>query len=553
MMPSPNPVLQMERLRQVRTGRSHLLRAGCVFGVLLGIGIIYAERFGLRALLEFDSTLSTQVSPGTLARFSQQMAFIFLFVQALAIILLTPPCMAGAIAEERERGSLPLLLTSLLTTREILLGKLLARLAPLIEMLLAGIPVMALLLLLGGVSWQFLIAGYAVLGITLLSYGSICLAVSVQVRNLTAAVWCSYLALVIQTLVIGAIGGFLMISWWGTPLVLPSASPLLLLAVLDNYPLTKYGDRTLWMLAIYFGVHLLTTLLSLDDARRELRRYDPAKRGPEKPAVRFLRVLRPRQQRQPVPPKKWPPVTEEPIVWKDRRSRLVPAIRIGYYGAVVVAFLFVGTGLLLSKLLGRTPNVPPSELVHGFLAVYSCIGLAGLCLPLAFQAATAIVQEKVGRTWESLLALPLRREELLGAKVKGCLLAYKPLVGDLLLLLGVGLVAQLFSVGYVCLLLLHGAALLFFLTMLGFCISLYSRSPLQAQGDMSGWLVVIFVGGWFLHCSPLHAWWFLLFSGNELLAPNQNLLPEILGSILVYVIGGLLAALLARRWCRRGE
>ena len=93
-------------------------------------------------------------------------------MQLLAVVLITPAVVGGAITEEKEHGTLDFLRCSLLTNQEIVLGKLAARLAFVGGVLLAGVPVLALTSLFGGVDVWVLLAGYAITAMTAVSLGA---------------------------------------------------------------------------------------------------------------------------------------------------------------------------------------------------------------------------------------------------------------------------------------------------------------------------------------------------------------------------------------------
>ena len=72
-------------------------------------------------------------------------------IQALLTIVIVPELVARAIAEEKERRSLECLLTTPLSSREIILGKLVAGLLQYVACLVVGLPIMGLMVLLGGI------------------------------------------------------------------------------------------------------------------------------------------------------------------------------------------------------------------------------------------------------------------------------------------------------------------------------------------------------------------------------------------------------------------
>ncbi len=80
------------------------------------------------------------------------------FLSGTALILLTitavqaPAVLSGSLAGERERGILQLLLTSTATPREIVEGRLLGKLSQVGMIILAGLPVLAFLAPLDGLT-----------------------------------------------------------------------------------------------------------------------------------------------------------------------------------------------------------------------------------------------------------------------------------------------------------------------------------------------------------------------------------------------------------------
>src|SRR5262249_57052920 len=80
-----------------------------------------------------------------LAQFTESFFHRFVIVEFAAVLLLTPACAAGALAEEKEKKTLEYLLTSDLYSHEIVVGKLASRLADLIPVILKALPVLSLL------------------------------------------------------------------------------------------------------------------------------------------------------------------------------------------------------------------------------------------------------------------------------------------------------------------------------------------------------------------------------------------------------------------------
>src|SRR5262249_54563592 len=90
-------------------------------------------------------------------------------IQHLLVSVLTPLMVAGALSEEKERRTLEFMLATDLRSREIILGKLAGRLANMTLFLLAGLPILSFLQLLGGVDPGLVLAGFAATMLTFVS------------------------------------------------------------------------------------------------------------------------------------------------------------------------------------------------------------------------------------------------------------------------------------------------------------------------------------------------------------------------------------------------
>src|SRR5262249_48876517 len=111
--------------------------------------------------------------------FAERFFNFFMMAQFFLVFWLTPVYTATSIAEEKDRKTLEYLLATDVTNREIVLSKLVARLANLALIVLTGVPILGFLQLLGGVDPELVYAGFAATGITMLSLGSFSVLASV--------------------------------------------------------------------------------------------------------------------------------------------------------------------------------------------------------------------------------------------------------------------------------------------------------------------------------------------------------------------------------------
>ena len=127
-----------------------------------------------------------------LAEVGERLFVAVVGTQLALVLLAAPAATAGAICLDRSRGTLTHLLVTDLSDREIVLGKLTARLVPVLVMIAATLPVMELLTLLGGVDPDALLKAFVVtLGVAVLGC---CLALvfSIRVRRTHEALLATY-------------------------------------------------------------------------------------------------------------------------------------------------------------------------------------------------------------------------------------------------------------------------------------------------------------------------------------------------------------------------
>ena len=173
------PVLFYDLIRIARRTRFIVVRTLYVLLLAFILGWLY-----LVLWLRYGGLVPTTV----LAEFANYFFYTYMVIQFVVVVLLTPPYTAGAIAEEKERRTLEFLLATDLRDREIVLGKFMARALNLTILLLAGLPILALLQVLGGVDPGLLLAGFAATLLTMFSLAAISILSSVAMRRARDAI-----------------------------------------------------------------------------------------------------------------------------------------------------------------------------------------------------------------------------------------------------------------------------------------------------------------------------------------------------------------------------
>ena len=161
------PVLHQELLLGSRRNRLYAFRWFYAAWLIAQVfyfwfqfqGEDYARRAALYAQNLTVSANEASAPEVVGARFAET----FVAQQMLFLVLVIPAFVAGAVTDEKRRGTLQYLLTSDLEARHILLGKLLGRVAQVALLGLAGLPLFALLAGFGGVGPLTLLYAFLVL------------------------------------------------------------------------------------------------------------------------------------------------------------------------------------------------------------------------------------------------------------------------------------------------------------------------------------------------------------------------------------------------------
>jgi ABC-type transport system involved in multi-copper enzyme maturation permease subunit len=129
--------------------------------------------------------------------------------QLMLVAFLAPAFTTGAISLEREKATLDLLMTTPLRPGAIVVGKLLSALAFVMLMILAGIPVSALVLMYGGASVEDIVRAQVVLFVAAIGFGVIGLFCSALIKRTQGATVIAY-----STVLFLTVGTFFVWRLW---------------------------------------------------------------------------------------------------------------------------------------------------------------------------------------------------------------------------------------------------------------------------------------------------------------------------------------------------
>ena len=515
----PGPVFNVELLTTARRARYYVLRFvyGAILLLLVWMNNPDLHRYG-------PSRTRVEYSINEIASIGQALFWTFFIAQSITILTLTPALVAGTIADERERRTLHYLMASMLTSPEIVLGKLGARMLHVGVFMLVGLPIMSLLSLFGGVDPRWVLMSFVGTASTawLLSATSIWASTwSKRPRDAITFVYLLEFAWLFLPSIIDAVlrtpgvvqpwssiyAAIQPVNDWlvaSSPLgfLYGSATPLL-----RGRGIGSLDDAFYWMVGLQLGTGLLLVTVSVLRLRpifrsegegswltRRLRRA----RAVGKPARRLF----PR-----------PACGDDAMLWKERyfsQTRRAAKIVAGLIVAVVMVMLGYATWEaakpafidLLVNGYDSTWSTPNRESLSDFVKGVTVGAYVLLTLAVGVAAASSLTSERERDTWISLIATPLEGWEIVRGKMVGAVWGYRWILGLMAFYWLLGLVlGSTHPVGIVTAALVT-AVNIWFATAVGVYFSLVSRTTTRAMAATIS-LLIFFNCGYLFCVIPL--------------------------------------------------
>jgi ABC-type transport system involved in multi-copper enzyme maturation permease subunit len=334
------------------------------------------------------------------------------------VVVQAPAVLAGSLAGERERGVLQLLLTTAVSPREIVLGRLLGKLSQVGMILLAGVPLLTILFAWNG--FGLLHLAMIFLLVTAVGYGGGGLAVGASIvsrrgRDALLSVYILMLLLLMSPL----------LSWVGLPV--EAAEWLLWFnpyfstnrLVFEGETAPALATSGFWVVMGLAGsavaaLRMRPTCLAAGDTVRKSRR------------------------------RLWvPPLGDRPMLWKELYIERVGTLgRFGRWLGVLLTVSIGGGSLVLAAMIlvdlfGRHAagwSVGATNLLSVLLSGASGTFMGWLLQwAIGMRASVSIASERERGSWDALLMSPLEPGEIVRAKLLGSLHALRWIVGSMVL------------------------------------------------------------------------------------------------------------------------
>ena len=409
--------------------------------------------------------------------------------------LVAPAAAAGAICLDKARGNLTLLFATDLTDAEIVLGKLAARLVPVLGLIACAAPVLALTTLFGGVD-PAVLTGAILVCLACAVFGcTLALTLSIWGRKTHEVLLATY-AFGISWLLAAPIWAGLVsiLPWWARPAWLPSFLILLpynpvflVLAPLGSPPgLAPIG---LWEQARFCALGFLASALLAAAAiwriRRVVirqagrgeatRRADRPAGAPRGPLARLARLL------------PSPSLDGNPVLWREWHRRRPSRWSI----AIWSLFGVFSTGFSLWAIVDALDGAGRAGRDLG--AVINGAQVSAGLLLLSISAATSLGEERQRGSLDVLLATPLSTRSIVLGKWWGAFRGVPPLTALPVLITAALATHTGFALSPVLiggLVVAYGAAI----TSLGLALATWQPRMGRAIGLTAGLYVIVLIG-----------------------------------------------------------
>ena len=498
------PVFQAELVTSARRPRFFVGR------VLYGLAVLFIVSSVYNSMASRFTSNNSEIPINVLAEFGQAIFSAFAALQAAIIMVMTPALVAGAIADEKQRKTLHYLMASELSSTEIVVGKVAARLLRLAILGAIGLPVLSLIALFGGVDFGLVCLVYAATASTtffLASGSMLCSVYATKPRDaIVQAFFFEILWLTVPPITLSSMSAWtpfwLKIGDFFRPALewVSASSPSDLLRSVWMIPsLNQMLPKICWMM----GLQLVYGAIFLLIAAWRLR---PNFRGLDGPKL-WARLFGPKRVRS-----RWrlwprPECGDDAMLWKEMHVHRAGNVRRLVYLVMTLTAVSLTVYAAWDSVSGAIHEVlndgywnygPNQRGVNALLRGSNAVAMVVILLGLAAVSASSVTSEREGDTWINLASSPLSGAEVVRGKILGSLWVFRSIGYLLGVCWAFGLLVGAVHPLGVLVSAIELMVFAWFVAVLGVTISLRSKNTIQAMTLTLGILLFANVGYLFI-------------------------------------------------------
>ena len=417
----PGPVFIHESIAATRRWQLYALRSFFVLMLLGGLAIVWMSvqsQYG-----QAGGSLSIQ----GLAQLGEEFYIAIASVQLVLVLIVAPAATAATICQDRARGTLTHMLVTDLTSSEIVLGKLAARLTPVLALVAATVPVLALAGLLGGVVIEAIVT-LTLITLVLAVFGcTLALAFSVRASKTHEVLMAVYGIEAVW--VLGALVWSLLEETGDIPPMpdwLWNINPFTLAYAPYLWPNAVSLDVLATVLGVVLALSVGLTAYAVLRLRADLTDRAGSRINRLSACFRWI-------HRRFLAWRPCPSLDDNPVLWREWRRGWPSRLARVVWGVFIVASL---AGTAWGFYMFTISNHSDPEFLSYVGGMQATFGL----LLLSLSAPTLMAEERVRGSLDVLMTTPLSTDRIVTAKWLGAYrvvpaLALLPAIGALVIAL----------------------------------------------------------------------------------------------------------------------
>ncbi|MHC4323045.1 MAG: ABC transporter permease [Planctomycetota bacterium] len=409
------PIFDKELRVSSRRRRNYVLRFAYVGILTVFLALVWIEAMGQSGSAVYRISRMAEAGKFVII---YMIWFQFCTTQVLAVILLS-----NSISDEIYNRTLGLLMTTPINSFQIVMGKLFSKLLQLVLLLAISLPLLAIIRVLGGVPWNYVISSLCITLTTIIFVGSLSLFFSIFSRR-------TYVVIIVTIITLGTIFALLPLGLYAvwdimnstisersvfTMIFLPNPYCGMFFNTIAMVNPRSAAALTFYSWPLHCGIMLAVSALLLFVSMILVRKValrqatgqldsSSGKHRSAKGKAANQRVFTGAVRR----------VIGPPIIWKELRSPI-----LGRHKIRSCILVFIGLILLIgSYYLCAIVGTLDGEETH---VTYAIIFLGVGMLFTIILPATSITTERESRSWPVLLATPLDDKDILLGKFIGAL------------------------------------------------------------------------------------------------------------------------------------
>jgi ABC-type transport system involved in multi-copper enzyme maturation permease subunit len=407
------PIFEKELRVSSRRKRSYFLRFAYVSAMAFFV------TFAWLATVNIGSSASPAFRASRMGEAGKYIVTTIIWFQFISAQIMAVVMLSTAISSEIYGRTLGLLMTTPVSSFQIVIGKLLSKLLQVVLLLAVSLPLLAVVRVFGGVPWDYVVSSLCVTFTAAAFAGSVSLLFSITTRKAHEAVIATVaVCFGVYSILLPGLAGLLQLASRSnqvTHFLLTLGNPFVVMFLSTERLINpRAGGPALswtWHCVAMLGASALCLALSTLSVRKVALRQATGEAGlflkrkerrlAEKKA---LAGLGRRETTGTVRP-----VAGPPLVWKEIRTAFTVARPL----RTILGCSIAGICLLAAYgFFAYTKYLAEKEVQIGFVLAYFFVGL----LRTATVSASSITSEKEARTWPILLTTPLDQRQIVAQK-----------------------------------------------------------------------------------------------------------------------------------------